>query len=300
MNKTLPRLSSSGSPFPSERLGFLNESTHLMGDFEALRQAIERDGYLFIKGFHSREKVLEARQAVLSQLKAEGIILDDKGPDESKVAEGVECAFRPDLASLPLIPELLYSDQVMSFFSGLFKEESLHYDYTWLRAVSPGLATKPHYDIVYMGRGTEKVCTLWTPLSDIDWPLGGLAILENSHKNEELKSSYGKVDVDRVCSNKQGRSEWEDKGLIGFGALPDSVGDLATALGGRWLTSTYQMGDVLIFSMHTLHCSTDNQTDRIRLSTDSRYQPASLPADERWVGASPVGHGEKAKQEMIC
>ena len=63
--------------------------------------------------------------------------------------------------------------------------------------------------------------------------------------------------------------------------------------GGRWLTTEFEPGDVLMFGMFTLHCSLDNESpeNRIRLSTDTRYQLASEPADERWIGHDPFGHG---------
>jgi hypothetical protein len=50
--------------------------------------------------------------------------------------------------------------------------------------------------------------------------------------------------------------------------------------------------------MFTLHCSLDNQSpvNRIRLSSDSRYQLASEPADERWIGADPIAHGPAAQR----
>jgi hypothetical protein len=52
--------------------------------------------------------------------------------------------------------------------------------------------------------------------------------------------------------------------------------------------------------MHTVHASIDNQSDRYRISTDSRYQPASLPADERWIGEKPPGHGMARMRGRIC
>ena len=45
--------------------------------------------------------------------------------------------------------------------------------------------------------------------------------------------------------------------------------------------------------MTTIHASLDNQTDRVRLSSDTRYQRASQPADTRWIGANPPTHGPK-------
>jgi hypothetical protein len=56
----------------------------------------------------------------------------------------------------------------------------------------------------------------------------------------------------------------------------------------------------LVFSIYSLHASLDNTTDRVRLSSDSRYQPAGEPADERWIGENPIAHGPEAKRGMIC
>ena len=60
------------------------------------------------------------------------------------------------------------------------------------------------------------------------------------------------------------------------------------------------MGDVLIFSVFTVHGSLDNQSNEIRLSTDSRYQLASEPLDERWMGEKPPAHGGNSIRGMIC
>jgi len=49
-----------------------------------------------------------------------------------------------------------------------------------------------------------------------------------------------------------------------------------------------------------IHASLDNQTNRFRLSSDSRYQLASEPADERWIGDKPPGHGPHVSKGVIC
>ena len=55
------------------------------------------------------------------------------------------------------------------------------------------------------------------------------------------------------------------------------------------------------FGMFLVHASLDNRTpDRIRLSSDSRYQRASEPIDERWVGPNPPGHSAAGKLGRIC
>jgi hypothetical protein len=75
---------------------------------------------------------------------------------------------------------------------------------------------------------------------------------------------------------------------------------LRETLGGRWLTAEFRMGDLLTFPMYTVHASLDNQTDRIRLSTDSRYQSAAEPADPRWIGEQPIAHGVAGRRGRIC
>ena len=42
--------------------------------------------------------------------------------------------------------------------------------------------------------------------------------------------------------------------------------------------------------MRILHASLVNTSTRYRISVDSRYQLASEPFDERWVGERPLGH----------
>ena len=75
---------------------------------------------------------------------------------------------------------------------------------------------------------------------------------------------------------------------------------LRQKLGGRWLTTDFKAGDVLSFSMGTVHASLDNHSKQIRPSTDSRYQLASEPVDERWVGPPPASHGAvSAKFERL-
>jgi hypothetical protein len=84
------------------------------------------------------------------------------------------------------------------------------------------------------------------------------------------------------------------------GWLSNQPAKLRERLGGRWLTNAFSAGDLLVFSVFTVHASLDNQSDKIRLSSDSRYQRASQPADERWIGPNPIGHGPEGKRGMIC
>ena len=76
---------------------------------------------------------------------------------------------------------------------------------------------------------------------------------------------------------------------------------LRDRLGRCWLTCPdYRAVDVLASSVFTVYASLNNQSEQIRLLRDSRYQPASEPADPRWIGPNPPGHGSASKQKVIC
>ncbi len=296
----LPTLTACGLELDlsSDTFGWLRSSSEIADDFEALRARMQEDGYLFLPGFLGRERVMAARRSVVEKLAAQGLLDPEAPVMEARAAPGVNPYFMPDLASdNPALMDLLYSGTMMDFYAGLLGGEVRHFDYTWMRAVGHGKGTQPHCDIVYMGRGTTHLFTSWTPLGDVPLEVGGLMVLENSHKNERLKANYGKKDVDAFCTN---RHDMRTTGNHGFGALTDNPVRLRERLGGRWLTSEYHMGDLLLFSMFTVHASLDNQTHQIRLSSDTRYQLASEPVDERWVGEKPIGHGEAARRELIC
>lgn len=59
----------------------------------------------------------------------------------------------------------------------------------------------------------------------------------------------------------------------------------------RWVTTDYKAGDVVLFTMHTLHGGIRNETDhQLRLSADLRFQPSRELRDERWIGHPPPMH----------
>ena len=79
------------------------------------------------------------------------------------------------------------------------------------------------------------------------------------------------MDVDAYCTNRPGQRNAWDKASSGF----------IRGGPGRLQQSSRR---------------TDNQGDRVRLSTDTRFQPA----DERWIGPNPPGHGRAGKRGRIC
>jgi len=254
----------------------LRESNDILGDVEALRARMAEDGYLLIRGFHDREQVLRARSEYLADLERMGRLKPGTPAEDGIIGEENKGAGSQG-ANLdhPELLNLVNSKRVMDFFEAFLGGPVLTYDHKWLRAVQKGESTGAHYDIVYMGRGTKQLYTTWTPLGDISYDMGGLAICLGSQHFERIKQTYGQMDVDR--DNVTG---W-------FSNDPVEIVD---RFGGRWATTEFRAGDALIFGMYLMHGSLTNTTDRYRISVDTRYQLASEPVDERWVGRKPKGH----------
>ncbi|NOV03966.1 phytanoyl-CoA dioxygenase family protein [Paenibacillus planticolens] len=258
-----------------KQLTELRSSNDIMHDKQALRERMEEDGYLLIRGFHDRDKVLQARTSILEKMERMGKLDRDTQLEEGVMADGSKTIFMGGTnEDLPALLNVLNGEHIMGFFDEFLAEQSLTYHYKWLRAVGKGDFTGAHYDIVYMGRGTQNVYTVWSPLGDVSYEMGGLAICLGSHRFESLKQSYGSKDSDR-----DGIGHYTDDPLV-----------ITEKFGGQWATTEFQAGDVLIFGMFLMHCSLENTTNLYRLSVDARYQSASEKVDERWSGKKPKGH----------
>ncbi|MDR6884817.1 phytanoyl-CoA dioxygenase family protein [Bacillus sp. 3255] len=258
-----------------QHLTELRSSNDVLDDPEALRGRMEEDGYLLIRGFHGRDAVLRARTSILEKMALMGKLDRDTQLEDGVMADGSRTIFMGGTnEDLPALLDVLNGERIMCFFDRFLGEASLTYHYKWLRAVGRGDFTGAHYDIVYMGRGTHNVYTVWSPLGDVSYEMGGLAICLGSHRFEALKQSYGTKDSDR-----DGIGHYTDDPLV-----------ITEKFGGQWATTEFQAGDVLIFGMFLMHCSLENTTNQYRLSVDARYQSALEKVDERWSGKKPRGH----------
>jgi hypothetical protein len=256
-----------------------------------------------MKGYLDRDEVLAAR-ASLTQRLAEAGVLDPAYPTIDAVCKpGSGYVFKPEITNGNAeVQRLLYEGRIPHFYRSLYGEDIRHYDFTWLRAIGPGKGTNPHCDLPYMGRGTHRHMTCWVPYGDISFQLGGLMVLEGSHKRMDLLENYVYRDVDAFCENKPKEADAAKAGKWSFtGTLSHNPPVVRNKFGGRWLTTEFQAGDFITFGMFLVHASLDNRTPNLlRISSDARYQRASEPIDERWVGLNPPGHTSAGKRGRIC
>lgn len=302
---TSPALTSLGLALDTseEAFGFLRSSEHLLGDIDALHERLEEDGYLFIRNFLPKDLIRTARLSILQRL-ADAGHLDPQAPREDGVINRDHApGFTPSLANPnPDVERVVFGPELLGFYTRLLGGPVRHFDYIWARSVARGHGTASHCDLVYMGRGTHRLLTCWVPYGEVPVEQSPLMILEGSHKQSDRIKNYLEVDVDAYCENRpeEVQKVKVEGGWSHPGWLSQNSVSLREKFGGRWLTAHFQPGDFLTFPMHLVHASLDNATDRVRLSTDTRYQLASEPIDERWIGANPALHGKAGKRGRIC
>jgi len=267
----------------------LESANAFLGQPQVLRERMERDGYLYLANLLDPADVMSAREQLLTKLWEQGFVdpryplLDAISFGKKRLPLNEKSEAAGALRTLSELEALSHHPKLMAFFEMFLGGEVLSYNYTWIRAARIGEATGCHYDHVYMGRGTDRLYTSWIPLGDVPRMEGPLAILAGSNHFESLIQTYGQIDVDRD-------GDRIDPVLQGWLTL--NPNEPLAQYGGRWLTTDFHAGDVLIFTPYTLHCALDNRSteNRIRLSIDIRKQRASEPADPRWVGPNPSGH----------
>lgn len=274
--------------FPSDDLGELRDSSHLLGDMDAIRSRMNEDGFLLLRGLIDRNKVKAARETILTYMQEKEALTPDTPVLEGVMPQGgrsVQMMGRKGIAFHPDVLNVIESAELFEFFEGYFGEPALTFNYKWLRGVGNEQYTGAHCDFVYMGQGSPNLHTVWIPLGDTPVAQGTLAMCpESNHLDSfaKLRETYGRMDVDRDRTDG-----WFTKDPM----------EIVEKFGSNWLTSDFQMGDVMIFGMHTMHASTTNLTNRFRLSCDVRFQPASEPADPRWIGEG-VGHTAHGLTEL--
>ena len=78
-------------------------------------------------------------------------------------------------------------------------------------------------------------------------------ILFSDEKSSNLRNTYGLMDM-------------EKENLGGTGWFTTDPAEASRFSSGQWQTADYQAGDVIIFTMKTIHMSTTNITDKVIVS----------------------------------
>ena len=242
----------------------LEDATALLNDPSALQTAVERDGYLFVRGLVPVDCVARLRRLTLEHAHAVSW-LDPTAPiEQARARSGVRVgdyqaadwmalqvraqtsAELWDVGDAPAVHRLLTTT-----FS---RPSFLFLGMNTCRVVSPHpeLTARPHQDAHYV-RTLGDFVTVWVPLGDCPTRLGPLAIWPGSHRRG-LRTHYGVGIVD--------------------GGVVDIDEDAV------WHSADFASGDALVLTRHVIHRSLPNSSDHtLRLSVDLRYGFKSADGD---------------------
>lgn len=277
---------------PPDLLGPLVEYQGELSDQQALQETISEHGYLVLRAGLDRSAVLAAREEVMMRLQEVGEIcapaIDGIATGSSQRRETTEDLgdFWESVNQGTALRAVTHGNQLNQLLESVLGEAARPHDLMYLRPVTVGNGTDLHYDYPFFAGSSERIHTAWIPLGDITLADGPLAIVEDSQHFGDLLDPIREHDYGRDRSNEAIQQAAYGK--------QNQVHPLTFCRqrNTRLLSSNFRAGDVLIFSMFTLHGSLENSSavGQVRLSCDVRYQPAADPAtDERYFGASPKG-----------
>jgi ectoine hydroxylase-related dioxygenase (phytanoyl-CoA dioxygenase family) len=232
-----------------------------------LRAAMAEHGYLFFRRLVPADAVLAVRRAVLEHCAEAGWLDPAHDLLEGVVRPGVAPTTegRPEYMAVyrkvlrtPLFHDFPAHPALMAVAGALIPGQVLVHPRRIGRMTFPHytVATTPaHQDHFYI-RGAVETYSCWTPLGACPVELGGLAVWRGSHERGFVEHS------ERI------------EGAVGGRGVP--VEESAA----EWHTADFEAGDALFFHAYTIHKALPNLTDdRMRISTDNRYQLAGDAID---------------------
>ena len=247
------------------RLGWL-EPTHPDLPMEQLRETYRRNGYLWLKGFFERDVVLDFRRYFFETL-------------FSRAKTFFEIVSSQEFEDFCTMPRL------RSFYQEFLQGQPYLHKRKIIRFTSPGddHCTGGHYDLIYLRAGTDKLCTSWIPFGDIPAEMGGLIYLERSDAvGRQMEAEFS---IKNASLPPEERINAYNRNMRENGWISTNLVEMADRFESRWLIADYEAGDMVIHSPYMIHAATQNHDplNRMRLSTDIRYQCSGDPIDPRWT-----------------
>ncbi|KQV66403.1 phytanoyl-CoA dioxygenase family protein [Rhizobium sp. Root1220] len=263
---------------------------------EAIRARYEEHGYVWLNGFVKRSDVVEFRGWVFSHLAAAGLIENGSDPAIGLSSKGNLKKALVDRILMSLVRSVAFEgfcaqprlarfmDEFLSGISYLHKRKIMRFTQPGTVTVTPA-----HYDLVYLRGGTSRIVTAWIPLGDTPVEMGGLVYLEGSHAvGARMEAEF---QAKSAALTPDERISAFNRNMTKGGWVSKDLPDMAERFDKRWLIADYEAGDVVLHSPYMIHASTTNQSadDRIRLSTDIRYQNVEDEIDARWANHWSLG-----------
>jgi hypothetical protein len=249
----------------AERLGWL-EPTDADLPPKQLWAKYRQNGYLWLKGFFKPEIVLAFREYFFDM-----------------VFSGKKTFF--EVISSPEYEDFCTMPRLWNFYQEFLEDQPYLHKRKIIRFTHPGsdYCTGGHYDLIYLRAGTDRLCTSWIPLGDIPIEMGGLLYLENSDAvGQQMEAEFS---MKNAHLSPEERISAYNRNMREAGWISTNLVEMADRFQSRWLIADYEAGDMVVHSPYMIHAATQNHDpqERMRLSTDIRFQRAGDLIDPRWT-----------------
>eukprot|EP01084_Bolivina_argentea_P303720 524444_1 len=272
----------------------LEDSSRLLQNqqYKEIQSKVNEDGYLFIRNLIPTSDILTVRKDIIKILhkynwidsQQDDIYYDAKCTNIKPKIEAIEDPnYWPvfdEIQCLESFHTLAHNKNLINCLNNiLYPQTTFAHPRNIFRILFPKhnyWKTPPHQDWIYI-QGTKNVYTSWIPLDNTPKEMGPLSILIGSHKYDILPivkcEGAGGMGIDDIFIENE----------------------LINKKGCIWGTTDFNMGDVLLFNSYNVHKAMDNNSDKLRISCDFRYQPIN----EEIVNGSLLPHWGRMEWDQI-
>jgi hypothetical protein len=228
----------------------LESSNHLLDDPAALNRFYEDNGYILLRGVFDPTTVARARDEMLAVAAKMGLVEpgDPTGRwtgkplpgsmEESDLYAGIAKRLIEDPANLDVMEKVL-------------GEPACSVPIVQYRTYPPRSKLGTVHQDGFYSPGIQDYRPVWITLTPCSRDMGGLALAVGQNRRGYFHN-VGKPNPFPIPRD----------------AIPDD----------SWATTDYMPGDVLVVHPSTPHCGLANNSDRLRISFDSRVQSAANPS----------------------
>ncbi|MBZ0298359.1 MAG: phytanoyl-CoA dioxygenase family protein [Anaerolineae bacterium] len=271
----------------ANRLGAL-EPSDPAEEMNALRERFRAQGVLWLKGLLDRKSVLAFRRRYFEAMQDTGLLAAGSDPVDGIFSGAAEQRGKTntyEVVRWAAYEAFCLSEPIWRFYEAFLDGAVYLHKRKIIRLGKPGQTrcTGAHYDLTYLRGGTDHLCTSWIPIGDCTVAMGGLIYLEGSDAFGRVKEAeFSQLNAHLP---PEARMSAYNENMSRSGWLTEDLPALADRLDTRWLTANYEAGDMVVHSPYMIHASTENVSpdQRMRLSTDIRYQLVSERIDPRWA-----------------
>jgi ectoine hydroxylase-related dioxygenase (phytanoyl-CoA dioxygenase family) len=283
-------LTSNGYPLVNspEQLGRLMPSDP-SATINQLRERLKEQGYIWLRGFFSREEIISTRRRFFERMRPAGIVAENVDASEGVFSghrdqTGLATKLLMEFVRTAAYESFCLQPRLWGFYEQLLEGDVYLHKRKIVRQSYPldPKTTDAHYDLIYLRGGTDTVLSSWIPLGDVPLDMGGLTYLEGSDAfGRQIEAEFA---ARRAELAPEERLSAYNKHMSLTGGIGKDLSVLVSRYNTRWLVADYEAGDMVIHTSYMIHAATQNNSSegRIRLSTDIRYQRIRDEIDARW------------------